>query len=307
MTPILTTIIPIFAVIFIGWAARQKGFISDDFFEPANRLVFYIGIPAMIFQSVSKASFKTQFGIPILLVALAAMVGVFFLAWAAAFVFQVAYDKRGTFVQSAFHGNLGYIGLAVAYYYLGKEGLIKAGLIAGFMMILQNFLAVVVLQLHSSDAPQKLDIFSLIMKIIGNPIILSALAGIFFVVAGIQVPLVLDRCLTILSGMALPMALLIIGGSITFNIEKSAMMTILGSSILKLLVLPGLGFGLCWLFGVMPPDYIPGIILLASPTATVTYVMAKEMHGVPELAAYGISISTLLSAITFSVWLSLLG
>jgi predicted permease len=47
--------------------------------------------------------------------------------------------------------------------------------------------------------------------------------------------------------------------------------------------------------------------LLASPTATVTYVMAKEMKGDSEFAVAAISLHTLLSAITFSIWLNVAG
>jgi len=77
--------------------------------------------------------------------------------------------------------------------------------------------------------------------------------------------------------------------------------------MIKLVLLPGFGFLLYHYFGFSPQDYMPGIILLASPTATVTYVMAKEMHGDSGLAVVGISVSTLLSAVTFVVWLNVVG
>ncbi len=57
------TIIPIFSIVIIGWLIRLKGFIPPEFLGPANRLVFYIAIPAMIFRAISKASFKAQFNL----------------------------------------------------------------------------------------------------------------------------------------------------------------------------------------------------------------------------------------------------
>jgi hypothetical protein len=52
---------------------------------------------------------------------------------------------------------------------------------------------------------------------------------------------------------------------------------------------------------------MPGLILLASPTATITYVMAKEMNGDADFAVAALSISTILSAMTFSLWLHISG
>jgi malate permease and related proteins len=70
-------------------------------------------------------------------------------------------------------------------------------------------------------------------------------------------------------------------------------------------VLPGTGLLMYLWFGVPSKQFLPGLILLASPTATITYVMASEMHGSVGLATAAVSMNTLLSALTFIFWLSL--
>jgi predicted permease len=304
---IITTIIPIFIIIIIGWFARWRGFIPPEFISPANRLVYYIAIPAMIFHSISKASLKTQFDAAVLAITLLSVLAVFAVAWSAGKINRVRRGQRGTFIQTAFHGNLGYIGLAVAYYFLGNEGFVRASIIAGFIMILQNFLAVVALQLNSDNPSAAGNRFEVAFRILGNPVILSAMAGILFSLSGLRVPLIIDRSLDILSGFALPMALLVIGGSLSFELMQLRILRVLSSSFMKLILLPGLGFALYRLFGLASQDYLPGLILLASPTATITYVMAKEMNGDTDFAVAAISISTMLSAITFTLWLHVAG
>jgi hypothetical protein len=74
---------------------------------------------------------------------------------------------------------------------------------------------------------------------------------------------------------------------------------------LKLILLPTLGWLLYVFFSLPKEAYLPGIILLASPTATVSYVMSKEMHGSGELAVATITASTLASALTYMLWLHL--
>jgi len=304
---IVSTIIPIFAVIILGWFARWKGFIPPDFLAPANRLVYYLAIPAMIFHSISKASLKTQFDSTVLTVTLLAVIAVFAFAWGVGLTRRVERKQLGTFMQCSFHGNLGYIGLAVAYYYLGNEGLARASIIAGFIMILQNFLAVIALQLHAENMELKKNIWEVVLRILGNPVIVSALAGILYSLTGLSLPLILDRSLAILSGLALPMALLIIGASLSFEVMQLQLLRVLSTSVMKLILLPGLGLIFYRSCNLALQDYLPGLILLASPSATLTYVMAKEMNGDTDFAVAAISISTMLSAITFTIWLTLAG
>ncbi len=302
---IATTIIPIFAVIVLGWFASYRGFIQSAFLGPANRLVYHLAIPAMIFRSISRSSFKTQFDVQVLVITLLSVLAVFSVAWCAGHIGRIKKELLGTFMQCSFHGNLGYIGLAVSYYFLGDNGFAMASIIAGFIMILQNLLAVVSLQLYPNKISTKKREFNLAWKILGNPVILSAMAGILFSLTEAPIPFVIDRTLDIISGLALPMALLLIGASLSFKSIRLQIFSILTSSIMKLVLLPGLGLTLYRLFGLPLNDYLPGLILLASPTATISYVMAKEMHGDTDFAVSAISISTILSAITFTVWLNI--
>lgn len=301
---VAATIIPIFAIILLGWAARRRGFMPPEFLGPANRLVYYLAIPAMIFRALSRASLGDEFHGAVLFITLAAAVVAYLTAWGLCRLQRTAAKRAGVFIQSAGHGNLGYIGLSVAFYYLGESGFVRASLIAGFLMILQNMLSVLALQAHQAGRPSQ-DTAGLLKALIGNPVILAALAGILASAARMPIPLVAQRSLDILSGLALPTALLLIGAALSFRLMRDHFPRVLGSVGIKLVLLPGLGLLLFHGFRLPPAEYLPGLILLASPTATVTYVMAREMRGDADFAVAAISASTLVSAATFSVWLTL--
>ncbi len=307
MLNIVTTIVPIFVIILLGWLTRVFGFIRTDFIAPANRLVFYLAIPAMIFRSISKTSLNGHFDGWVAALSLLSICLVFCIAWTWGYITRVPRRQRGTFIQNSFHGNMGYIGLAVSYYYLGSEGFVRASILAGFLMILQNFLGVIALQAHTENNSASSNRWTAVLKIAGNPIILSALAGILISVSAVTVPLVVGRCLDILSDMALPLALLIIGASLSFDMLQPRLMAVFSTGVLKLLLLPGIGYMLYRLCDLPPESSLSGVILLASPTATVTYVMAKEMGGDSEFAVANISLNTLLSALTYTIWLSVTG
>jgi malate permease and related proteins len=300
---IATTIVPIFAIIGVGWVARSRGFLPETFVAPANRLVYYWAIPAMIFRSISGGSFETDFNPEVLFATLTSVVFLFFMAWTAGLLWRIEKNQLGPFVQSSFHGNLGYIGLAVVFYHLGEDGLAKAGILAGFVMILQNFLAVLILSVYANRTISGNGMKSVISGIFSNPVILSAMAGIAVSWGRIEIPGVLDKSLKILSGMALPLALLLIGASLSFELIRHKLAPALLSSLLKLAVLPGTGFLLYKAVGATVEDFLPGLILLAAPAATLVYVMAVATKSDAEFAVADISLSTLLSAPTFAVWI----
>ena len=302
---IVATIVPIFIIILLGWGVHRRGFLPASFIEPANRLVYYVAIPAMIFQSITKSTVREWFNPLVIILPLIALTGAYVCAWAASSAMRQERSLAGTFIQSSGHGNLGYIGLAVAYYFLGDSGLVQASVIAGFMMIWQNVLSVMALQFYAPKTGKTFGLMTYISKIMGNPVIIAVIAGLFISLVGIPVPLILQRSLSIISGLALPTALLIIGASLSLRRIRMFMLTAASAAAIKLMVMPALGWGLYRLFHVVPADMVPGLILLASPTATVSYVMAKELHGNSDLAVATISASTLLSAGTIMLWLKL--
>lgn len=303
---IVNTIIPIFSIIVLGWVAYRKGFIPDTFITPANRLVYYLAIPAMIFQAITRNSFHQYFNLKVVILAFISMFLVFLFAWGAGKMLHLTKGYLATFVQSSFHCNIGYLALAVAYYYLGDDGFARAGIFAGFVMIFQNFLSVIILNLYSTKQASGKKVFLMVSRIFGNPIIISAVAGIFFSLAGVPIPVLISRSLDILGGLALPTALLIIGATLSFDLMQKNLSQVIETAMIKLLVLPCISFLLFYLADIPRDEFLPAFILLASPTATITYVMAKEMEGDAEFAVAAISLNTLLSSVTYTFWLSLL-
>ena len=306
MISIANTVIPIFLIILLGWFLRSRRFVTAEILGPLNRLVYYIAIPAMIFRSLANASFSAFFNPALLAATLGPILIVFFLALASGLLFSIKRELMGTFVQSSFHGNLGYIGFAVCYYLLGNDGLTRASILAGFMMCLQNLLAVLVLQFFSGNGNIPKTPWFFIRKILGNPVILSAVAGILFSLLEIPIGATVDRSLEILSNMALPLALLVIGSSISLDLVRSNIRISLLAGFFKLLLLPAIGLTAYSLLGIPSAQLVPGVILLACPTATITYVMAGEMRGSTSLASSAVSLNTLLSGLTFFFWLGLL-
>jgi predicted permease len=304
--PTLATIIPIFAIITLGAFARRWGFIPETFLKPANRLVYYLAIPAMVFRAIAGATLEKELNPGILLVTLASVLTIGAAVYAAARLTGVKPSRRGTLAQCAFHGNLGYIGFAVIFYYLGDSGLVRGSILAGFIMILQNLLAVVVLQIDTRESSQGNRFKRFAGRVLINPVILSALLALAYAALELPLPEILNRALEILGGLALPMALLLIGASLSFSLVREQLVAALVTSLIKIFVMPALGCALLFYLGYSTEVILPALILLAAPPATMTYVFATEMQGDKELAVAAISVGTVGSSLSYIFWLQLL-
>jgi hypothetical protein len=257
----------------------------------------------MIFRAIATTSFHAHFNVYLLIGTLAPVGIMFIIVLGACRLFRVRRSHCGTFMQNSFHGNLGYIGLAVAYYFLGTEGFTRTGILAGFLMLMQNFFSILGLQIFSKKPDSGYGPWFFVKKIIGNPVIVSAIGGILFSVFELPLPQPVDRTLNIISCMALPLALLTIGASLSLKLIQSHLKPVLSICLLKLFGLPLIGLLTYQWFGMKPELFLPGLILLATPSATVSYVMARELDGSPDLASSAISLTTLISSITFTLWL----
>jgi len=301
---VVTTIVPIFIVILLGWGARKKGFITPEFLTPANRLVYYMSIPALVFGAIAKTSFREQFDSRVVSLTLLSVTIIYATAYLFSRAWKMAPSRAGAFIQSSGHGNVGYIGLPIAFYYLGGQGLATASIICGFIMVLQNLLSIFVLQHHDTSGRQLTGFGSLLKKLAGNPVIVSAMAGMMFSALAVPIPLVIQRIIDILGNLAPPMALLLIGASLSMQLIRKYVHLTMGAVAIKLILLPTCGLLLFSLFHLSAAEYLPAMILLCSPTATVVYVMAREMHNDADFSVAAISVSTLFSAMTFIIWLT---
>lgn len=301
ITEILTIVLPVFLVIGLGYGIKWTSLISDDFLFALNRLAYYLALPSLLFYKIASADFSASFNIS-LVVGLALTV---FLAFGLSYVFAVsrAYPEtvRGTFSQCAFRGNLAYVGLAIVFNAYGEKGLATAGVVLGFIVPALNFFSIVALLLPKREGRLHLMVF--IRQILYNPLIIASFLGIGWSFLAIPLPAVIDRALHIVSGMALPLALVSIGASFSLRKLRGDLITSFLATAFKLLVMPLIGAFILYLLDVRGQDLAIGILLAGTPTATAAYILSQQLRGDAELAGTIIMLTTLLSILTYSLLL----
>ncbi|MBI4774775.1 MAG: AEC family transporter [Deltaproteobacteria bacterium] len=302
---------PVFLVLALGIIGKRLGFIPDSFVGPANRLIYYFAIPFLVFLKVSYAPFREAFNLNCAMFVAASYLIILALALVLSRFFSPSSKNnnplRASFVQASTHGNLGYIGIAVIYYAFGDEGLTASGFALAVLILMQNVFSILVLIHYGGrEHAGKHGLWVPLKSVLLNPIIISLLLGLLFSIEGWTVPDFLHRSMDMISGMALPMALLIIGASLSFATFSRTAFEMGTCAFLKLLALPALGVLLFSLGDVPSVTRSAATVLLAAPTATVSVVMSGELGGDPSWAANTVSFTTLLSVGTYYAWMWIL-
>lgn len=299
---VIETIIPIFLIIAFGYIIQRKGFLKGHFIQEMNRFVFLFPLPVLIFTGIVKSNPGDVDLVHILSVILPTGI-ILCVSLVIGLVIGLKQGRLGSFVQTTFHGNVSYIGLAVLFYMLGEEGLKRGSILIGVLILVNNSLAIAVL---SWTQHQHKNILKTFLPIIKTPVIVATFCGIAILYLKVPIPGVLLKGMGIVANIALPMALIIIGASITIGSIRKSFALSSTATFFKLIVLPACSLLLGELFNIPLREMLPGIILLATPAATTSYILAREIGGDIDIASGAITLSTLASPLTFIFWASML-
>ena len=140
-----------------------------------------------------------------------------------------------------------------------------------------------------------------------NPLIWACVLGLIAGRYGVKLPVFLQSACTPLAATAFPMALLAIGAQLAAGRIGARVGTATVSSALKTVVAPGLGWIAARLLGLPAWETCAALILLATPTAVASYVLADQLGSDSDLAAAAVVVSTLVSFFTLGAVVLLLG
>lgn len=299
----LSVTLPVFAMLFLGVLLRRLGQIDAAFIHSASALVFNFSLPALLFLAILDADLNSALQPALLGYFVLATLAGFLLAWGWA-LWRCPRSERGVYVQGAFRGNNGIVGLALAASLYGDYGLSLGGVLGGLVILLYNSLAVLVLEYYNPNG--RATPWRILGGILRNPLILGVLAAIPFAWWQVALPGWLTTSGQYLAQLSLPLALLCIGGSLSLPALRASSGLALSASLLKMLWLPLLATLGAWLCGFRQAELGILFLFFASPTAAASFVMARAAGANHQLAAAIIVITTLLAVLTTNLGLFVL-
>ncbi len=303
---ILNTIFPLFVLLFLGSILKKIKITNDLYLKTSDKLIYFIFFPAMLFWKIGGSSSKDGISLGLCLSGIIAIFSIYILSLISMKIFKVSNFQAGTFSQSCYRFNT-YFGVAIVINTLGESGIRHFGILIGLVIPLINVLAVSTLIWYSgNDLNFKEKMNYLLKALISNPLIISCVAGIIYSRLNIGFPVFVDNTFSLMSSVTLPLALISIGGSLSFKGIKNDMRVSLLASFFKLLALPLIGYALLNIFNVTGIPFKTGMIFFALPASTAIYVLSSQLNSDTELASSSIMLSTLLSFFPLSLVLLLL-
>lgn len=305
----ITIVLPNLVLMGLGFFMQRRGEASQAFIDQASSFVFNYCLPCLLFFSVvdSEVDYAKQMTLII-----AGIIVTFILFIGAEIYAKSFIDKpadQGVFVQGIFRSNMAIIGLATVANAYGGQGLSIGAVYMGVVTILFNILAVITLSRVSKSADDTWVSRSImiIKKLFTNPLIIALVAA--FAYKALPLPPITGVIHTtgdLLAAVALPLALICAGASIDLKSMLHPSGLSMQASIGRIVIAPivaiavGLSFGLSGVhMGVL-------FLMVASPTAAASYVMAKAMGGNDILAANILAFTTVVAMFGMAIGAAIL-
>jgi len=239
-----------------------------------GKLVFYVGLPLLLFDKISTSVLKINETWKIFVVILIALIIIILIAGLIARILKVPKKAVGTFVQAAFRGNFAFVGLPVIFYAFGANGdkMSKIAVLAMAPLIPLTTFASLLILISFGDDKSKISFKDIFIRILKNPLFLITLFALPFSIFQIQIPPFILRSTKTLGQTALPLALLSIGASLSIAKIKGNVLLASVAAALNIFLLPLIGYCLAVTFSMNQNELLITMIFLACPAATSSYV-----------------------------------
>jgi malonate transporter len=307
-------VLPIFALVFLGFGCRRGGVLGPNATTELNRFVVYLALPALLFDIMAHATWA-KLDQP-------AFTAVFTLSTFIVFGLTVLLRRHGTRHLAdvsidglnAAYGNTGFIGFPLSLIVFGRGSLGLTTIAAIITVCLLFGVAIVLIEigLQTEAQPARL-LLKVGRSLIRNPLLVAPVLGAGWAATGVAVPPSAETFLRLLGEAASPCALVALG---LFLGERRAAAAagraeardLSGTIIvvgLKLIVQPVLTWGLATqLFRLPPPLTHLAVVLAALPTGTGPFMLAEFYGREARITARAILFSTMGSLVTVSAYLA---
>ena len=295
------TVIPIFLVMLLGLAVRRLNIIDASATKQMNSFVFKIALPIMLFNTVHGSDYTQMFDWKFIVFLILSIITFFLICWAVAVKAIKDDRKKGAFIQGSFRGNYVILGVALSTEVLGFTPTLA---VTGVVIVVPLFgiLSVIILTIYGENKKESGNITTTIIKsILTNPLIIAIFAGVILTLLNIEIIPLLSTPINMVSSLATPFALLIIGASLDFSQIKDRLKHTLLASILKLIIMPVIFIPLAMLAGISQEGIVVLLVLYAAPTAIVSYIMASNMGTDEHLASSIVLFTSLASILTYTI------
>jgi malonate transporter len=297
---------PLFLLVLLGYLLARSGRWPDAVGAALGRFAYAVAMPAMLFRMMSDFSQLPPVDARLLLAFFGGCLIVFVIGRVVAYsLFRLDGVGQSVFALGGVFSNNVMLGIAIAKTTLGPAALPSVSLVIVFNALILWTLITVSVEWARHGEFSVRGFAKTARGVLTNPIVASILAGTLWGFAGIPLPAFIDQPLAMLGHGAVPFSLVALGmGLATYRIREG-----LGQSMAICAIKLGVQPLVVWLLARalgLPPLETQVVTLLASLAIGINvYIMAQQFRSLEGPVATGMVLSTLLSAATTPLVLTL--
>lgn len=291
-------ILPIFLAAGAGYLLAKFLHVPP---RPVSQIAFYIFSPCLLFSILTKSQLSSADVTRMAGFTVTIVLTIGLITWMLGRFMRLERRLLAAVLITAMFSNAGNYGLSLNLFAFGEDALAHASLYFVIIAMLTYTLGVIVASMGSASLGQAL------WGLRKVPAIYAVVLALIFVGVGLELPLFLDRTVSLLGEAAIPVLMVLMGIQLAHSKWDGQTRAVSLSSSMRLIAGPALAVGLSLLFGLHGAARQAGIIESAMPTAIVTTVLATEYDVEPSFVSTVVFISTLLSPLTVTPLLAYLG
>ncbi|MDP2679960.1 MAG: AEC family transporter [Rhodoferax sp.] len=310
--PVFSALLPVVLLIAVGFIAGRAGWIRAEAIKDLSNLVFMVLTPALLFRTMSTVHVEQINFKPVAMYFLAAL-----LLFAGMLACQGWSRRSAVLALAVTFGNTVMIGIPLIGLAYGQAGLVTLFTLISVHALVLLTLATVVLELvaaREERAPGQgeqrhmaLTVLAAVKSGIIHPVPLPILVGLLFAQTGLILPEVVDKPLHLLGSAFGPVALVLVGVTLTQVQVGPHLKNALGISLLKNLALPGLVASLGLISGIGNLPLAVMIVSASLPMGANVFLFAQRYEVAQDLVTAGMAVSTVLGLATITLVMSLVG
>jgi len=291
-------VVPLFAVVFVGYALKRFGILPEHLAGPMNALCFRILFPCLCIRSMQTITFRIEYLWLLVYMTATFLISIPILCR----LVPLAVPRRGqagVVIQAAYRSNSVSFAMPLIFNIMGEENSGPMLVIVAMAAVLFNSTAVVVLNRFSeTNAEASLTLRGMSREVATNPIIVGTVIGIAIQLLPFEMPALILKPVLDLGACATPMAMLAIGLRFRFQSLAANRRPILLASAVKLAVMPLVWTAVGFLLGFRHAVLCAIFLEHACPSATGSVPMAEAMGCDGELAGELVLAQTAASCVT---------
>ncbi|WP_298727922.1 AEC family transporter [uncultured Ferrovibrio sp.] len=305
MLSVVFAIVPIFLLIAIGTVMKRGNFPGDAFWPLADKTTYFLFFPALLIDNLSNAKLgdlDPTGMLGALFIALLLQAGLVYLLRPLAKV-----DGPG--FTSVFQGAVRFntfVGLGAVAALEGGAGITLFAVAISLAIPVINVMCVLTLARYGAHG-QGSSLKDQVLFLIKNPLIIACLIGIALNVLDLSLPPGIAPVFKMLGSMAAPMGLLTVGAGLQWEAARAGGRAVGLACALKLLIYPVVLYALSRVWGLGSLETKVLVLWGTMPTASASYILARQMGGDAPLAAAIITVSTILAFITVPIFMLMIG